>query len=159
MFLYMFWAFFIGLVIMGLYLCWKISVTDLRRRIIPDAYLFPLLIIGLLIVTFFPWPISTTAAVVGMTCGYVMSATIGVIFDHVLAHKTPRPESPIGMGDIKLIAVGGLWLGPMGLAIALVWTCVFGMLWAYRKKQKFIPFAPFFIFGGILAWLAVAFLL
>ena len=131
----------------------------MRRRIIPDSYLFPLLIIGAILTTYFPWPVDIGTGVLGMTFGYIMTATVGAIFDYILTRKKPQTESPIGMGDIKLVAVGGLFLGPTGLGVALVGACLFGAAWAYRKKQRYIPFAPFFIIGGILAWLGIAFLL
>ena len=160
MFLYLFWTFFSLLIIAAIYLGWKIAKTDMRRRIIPDAFLFPLLIIGAILVTFFPWwPISQSAAVIGMAFGYLMSATIGLIFDKYLQRHNPKSEPPIGMGDIKLIAVGGLWCGPTGLAIALILACTFGAIWAFRKKEKFIPFAPFFIIGTFLAFITIAFLI
>lgn len=159
MFLYIFWSFFSVLILMALGLCYKIARADMRRRIIPDAYLVPVLIIGLIITTFFPWPTNIESGVVGMTFGYLLSTIIGLIFDKILTKRNPGAESPIGMGDIKLISVGGLWCGPTGLAIALVLACIFGATWAYRKKQKFIPFAPFFIIGGILSLITIAFLI
>ena len=143
---------------MALYLCWRIGVADMRRRIIPDAYLFPLMIIGAIITTFFPWPHDIAAGVIGMTFGYIMAAVIGLVFARIISRHDPHADAPIGMGDIKLIAVGGLWCGPTGLAIGLVLACIFGATWAYRKKQKFIPFAPFFIIGGILSLIITAFL-
>lgn len=88
-----------------------------------------------------------------------MAAVIGLIFAHIIAKRNPTADSPIGMGDIKLIAVGGLWCGPTGLAISLIFACIFGALWAYRKKQKFIPFAPFFILGGFLSLIIITFLI
>lgn len=159
MFLYLFWAFFAVLCLGTLYLCYKIARTDMRRRIIPDAYLFPLLILGAILVTFFPWPINIADGVIGMTFGYLVSAITGLIFDCIIQHRNPKAETPIGMGDIKLIAVGGLFVGPTGLAIALVLACIFGVTWAFRKKEKFIPFAPFFILGAFLAFIAIAFLI
>lgn len=159
MFLYIFWTFWTILILLALYLCYKISVADMRRRIIPDGYLFPLMIIGMIILGFFPWPIGIQIGVIGMTFGYIMAAIIGLVFDKIITHRDPTATAPIGMGDIKLIAVGGLWCGPTGLAIALVLACLFGAAWAYRKKQKFIPFAPFFIIGGILSLIIIAFLI
>lgn len=159
MFLYLFWAFFILLLAIALFLSWKIAQTDMRRRIIPDAYLFPLLIIGAIITTFFPWVCGIETAVTGMTFGYIMAATVGFIFDRFLSRRNPGADAPIGMGDIKMIAVGGLWMGPMGLATALVLACIFGGVWAYIKHQKFIPFAPFFVMGGILSLITSWFLL
>ncbi len=158
MFLYIFWTFFIILNLLALYLCWRISVADMRRRIIPDAYLFPLLVIGAIITTFFPWTHDIAAGVIGMAFGYIMAAVTGLIFAKIVSKRNPTADNPIGMGDIKLISVGGLWCGPTGLAISLVLACIFGAAWAYRKKQKFIPFAPFFIIGGILSLIIMAFL-
>lgn len=159
MFLYIFWTFFTILMLLALYLCYKISVADMRRRIIPDGYLFPLMIIGMIILSFFRWPIGIQIGVIGMAFGYIMAAIIGLVFDKIITHRDPTATAPIGMGDIKLIAVGGLWCGPTGLAITLVFACIFGAAWAYRKKQKFIPFAPFFIIGGILSLIIIAFLI
>lgn len=159
MFLYIFYAIFILLIGLAIYLGYKIAAADMRRRIIPDAYLFPLMIIGALLATFFPWPIRLDAGVIGMTFGYIMAATIGLIFDKIITRRNPTADTPIGMGDIKLITVGGLWCGPRGLAISLVLACIFGAAWAYRKKQKFIPFAPFFIIGAFLSLIIIGVLL
>lgn len=144
---------------MALGLGYKISKTDMRRRIIPDAYLFPLLIIGVIVTTFFPWPINIETGAIGMAFGYMLAAIVGVVFDKILSKRDPNAESPIGMGDIKLISVGGLWCGPTGLAIALVLACIFGAIWAHKKKQKFIPFAPFFLIGGFLSLIIITFLI
>ena len=159
MFLYIFYATFILLIVLAIYLAYKISAADMRRRIIPDAYLFPTLIIGAILTTFFPWPHDIAAGVIGMTFGYIMAAIIGLIFDRIITKRNPGTDTPIGMGDIKLIGVGGLWCGPQGLAIALIFACIFGAGWGYRKKQKFIPFAPFFIIGAFLSLIISAFLL
>ena len=159
MFLYAFWVIFTLLALLGVFLGWKICVTDLRRRIIPDAYLFPLLIDGLIITTFFPWVCSISEGVIGMLFGYILAATVGFFFDRSMNKHNPNAVAPIGMGDIKLIATGGLWLGVQGLALALVGACIFGAIWSYAKKQKYIPFAPFFIAGAFLALIVVGFLI
>lgn len=156
MFFYLFW---ILLFIAAIVCSWQISVADFRRRIIPDAYLLPLFLIGLLVVVFFPhWICGIQNAVIGATMGYILSATIGFIFDWIGHKKDPNSQIPIGMGDIKLLATGGLWLGTTGLAIALVASCILGGIWGTRKKQHYIPFAPFFIMGAILSLITMAFL-
>lgn len=151
--------FFIGLLVWAAICAVYISVADFRRRIIPDAYLFPLMLSGLLLIAFYNWPTNITEAAIGATFGYLMSAFIGFLFDWQIRKKNPDAVAPIGLGDIKLIGVGGLWLGTSGLGLALIVACVTGMLWALIKRQKYIPFGPFFIIGGILALLANAFLL
>ena len=69
MFLYIFWSFFAVLILMALGLTYKIAQTDMRRRIIPDGYLFPLLIIGVIVTTFYPWPVQIESGAVGMAFG------------------------------------------------------------------------------------------
>ena len=151
-----FYTFFILLLLAASFCIWRISVADFRRRIIPDAYLFPLLLLGLLVVHFFPWICTTAESVLGAITGYALASIVGLIFEH---YKPNTQYSPIGMGDINLMAVGGLWLGTTGLAIALIFACIFGVIWAHRNKQKFIPFAPFFFAGGFLSCITLLFLL
>jgi len=137
-----------------------ISVTDFRRRIIPDAYLVPLFLIGLLVVNIAPvWICEPKTAAIGAFTGYALGALVGYVFDIIRRRHNPDADTPIGMGDIKLLATGGIWLGPNGLAIALVLSCIFGAIWSGIKKQRFIPFAPFFVAGAILALIAGVFLL
>lgn len=139
---------------------WRICVADGRRRIIPDAYLWPLLICGIIMAAFAPqWPISPQMAAAGGAIGYALAAGIGFIFDWFIRRKNPSADTPIGMGDIKLIAVGGIWLGPTGMSIALIVACVTGAIWGARHKQKYIPFAPFFVGGAILAFIITLFLI
>ena len=137
-----------------------ISRADFRRRIIPDAYLVPLFLIGLLVVNIMPnWVCSPRMSAIGAFTGYALGALVGYIFDFIRRRHNPDADTPIGMGDIKLLATGGVWLGPNGLAVALVLSCIFGGIWSKINKQQFIPFAPFFVAGAILALIAGAFLL
>lgn len=153
----MFYYLIFAILLLGAgFLAYKISAADLRRRIIPDVYLFPFMLIGLLVVTFFPWITTPTDAIIAGTAGYALGAIIGYVFERV---KKGGDYAPIGLGDVKLLGAGGFWLGTTGLAIAIVLACVFGMIWGFRRKQKYIPFAPFFFAGGILALLTVSFLI
>lgn len=151
--------FFIILLAVALWCAWKISVADLRRRIIPDAYLWPLFLIGLLITNWWPWIIGPRMAATSAVFGYALAAGIGFIFDVIRRRTNPNAETPIGLGDIKLIATGGLWLGIQGLGLALIVACITGGAWARAKHQRYIPFAPFFVVGAILSLITMAFLL
>lgn len=154
-----YYIFFIILLASACWCAWQISVADWRRRIIPDAYLWPLMLAGLLITAFFPWTHGPRGAAIGAVFGYAMAALIGFVFDYFMHRKKTDADTPIGMGDIKLMGVGGIWLGTSGLAGALVVACIAGALWSWRRKQKYIPFAPFFIVGAILTLIAMFFLL
>ncbi len=154
-----FYIFYIILIFLAIFLATKISIADMRHRIIPDIYLFPLMLIGLCFTTFFPYPITTSDGVIGAVFGYITTALIGFIFQQfVHKHKT-YAHPAIGMGDIKLISVGGIWLGIYGLSIALIISCVCGAIWAHFNHARYIPFAPFFIFGGFLSFIGLFFLL
>ena len=69
-------------------------------------------------------------ATAGAAFGYGLAAIVGFIFDWVRRRKNPDADTPIGMGDIKLIATGGLWLGAQGLGLALIFACIGGAIWA-----------------------------
>ena len=146
--------FFIFLVLVAFWLSIKISIADFKRRIIPDAYLFPLMLIGLILISFFRFPTNISDAVIGATAGYLLATIVGFAFDYYMRKRDNTITPPIGMGDIKLIGVGGLWLGTTGLALALIIACITGAIWARTKHQKYIPFAPFFLLGGFLSLIA-----
>ena len=149
---------FFIILLLGAFACaWAISRADFRRRIIPDAYLFPLMLISLVVVHFFPWPVTTSDSIIAAVFGYALASLVGFIFEQT--QRTKSVTTPIGMGDIKLMAVGGIWLGTSGLAVTLIIACITGMIWGMFKHQKFIPFAPFFIIGGILSLITMAFLI
>lgn len=153
------YIFFIILLALAAFFAIKISIADFRRRIIPDAYLFPLMLIGLTLISFYSFPISIQSATIGAIFGYLMAVIIGLIFEKITSKNNQSGQSPIGMGDIKLIGVGGLWLGTNGLALTLIIACIIGTIWSKNKKQRFIPFAPFFLFGGFLSFIINLFLL
>ncbi|MCL1902296.1 MAG: A24 family peptidase [Alphaproteobacteria bacterium] len=126
------------------------AVTDWRTRIIPDVFLFPFMLIGLLLGVFYglPWIAGGIAeAVIAGCIGYALGFILNLIFKL----RKSGGHDPIGLGDIKLLGAGGIWLGVTGLSIALVVACVIGLIWGLRARQKFVPFAPFFFMGGIAA--------
>ena len=153
------YIFFIILLALAIACCALISIADFRHRIIPDKYLFPLMLIGLILTSFYSFPISIHSAVIGASFGYILGLITGTIFERALSRKANQPHAPIGLGDIKLLGVGGLWLGLNGLGLALIIACLTGAVWAHRKHQRYIPFAPFFFIGGFLSFITNLFLL
>ena len=135
-------AVFIILLLAAIFCALMMSKNDWKNRIIPDIYLFPFMLMGLLVVAFFPWFFDFGESVIAAAIGYGLGVVMGLLF------KKKSPDA-IGMGDIKLMAAGGVWLGVSGLAVSLIISCVLGGLWGMLKKQKFIPFAPFFFIGAI----------
>ena len=150
------YIFFSFILIGAIFCAIRMSTNDFEHRIIPDVYLFPFLFAGLLITTFFPWPITTADAVIGGSMGYCLGLIVGFIFER-FTKKQKYP--PIGMGDIKLLGAGGIWLGTIGLSIAMIVACVLSYVWAKKNSQKYVPFAPFFLTGGFLSLIIIQFLL
>ena len=148
---------FFSLVLVGAIFCAvRMASADFKRRIIPDVYLFPFLFAGLLTATFFPWPITISDSVIGGAMGYCLGLIVGFIFDKI---KPNQKYPPIGMGDIKLLGAGGIWFGTMGLSLAMIISCVLAYIWNWKKHEKYIPFAPFFLTSGFLSLLIIQFLI
>ena len=140
----------------AIYCAIRMATADFRHRIIPDVNLFPFLFAGLLTATFFPWPITISDSVVGGAMGYCLGLIVGFVFKKL---KKNQKYPPIGMGDIKLLGAGGIWFGTLGLSIAMVLSCALAYIWNWKHHEKYIPFAPFFLTGGILSLIIILFLI
>ena len=91
------------------------SITDLRSRRIPNWLVLPFMISGLAVSTcLHGW-----AGAGRSLCG----ATLGLGFCGVLAFLRA-----MGMGDVKLCAAIGIWIGPAQLITALIFTGLAGGL-------------------------------
>ncbi len=131
---------------------------DLRQRIIPDVYLFPFLLIGFFVAPVLPWLIGgVTESAVTALLAYGLAFGIKFGFEK-FGYKKNQKDDSIGLGDIKLIAAGGVWLGAMGISVAIVSSAVIAAVWCFIRKKKFVPYAPFFFAGVICALIALYFL-
>jgi prepilin signal peptidase PulO-like enzyme (type II secretory pathway) len=136
------------------------SAADWRARIIPDVFLFPFMLTGLVLgVTGYglPWiPGGIFESVIAACIGYALGAVLNIIFKIRKKQNTNNEQrttnndyDPIGMGDIKLLGAGGIWLGVVGLSWAVAGACILGIIWGLARRQKYVPFAPFFFVGAI----------
>ncbi len=93
-----------------------IAAVDSRHFIIPDTLVLTALAVGIAdVVIARPGPLAETAA-----DAVLRSAAIAVLF-YVFraAYRWLRGRDGMGLGDVKLSAVAGLWLGWTGVAIAI----------------------------------------
>ena len=138
-----------GRLALGLVLCAvlvTITLTDLERRVIPNAVVLFGALCGVAIVAATDadsLPENLIAAAVGG----------GALFLIALAY--PRG---MGMGDVKLVAMMGLYLGralaPAVLIGLLVGAVVGAALIARHgaaARKRAIPFGPFLALGGVVA--------
>ncbi len=104
-----FWP-YICLAILCILLVW-LSVVDLRTGYLPDPLQAALAVSGLIIA------IVGSPVGVSWVSGLAGAAVNGGIFWALRWLVTRmKGREAMGLGDVKLVAAGGLWLGPWGLA-------------------------------------------
>jgi leader peptidase (prepilin peptidase)/N-methyltransferase len=126
-----------------------VTLTDLERRLIPNK----ILIVGAV----FAIAIATLTDPAGLPeRGIAAVAAGGLLFAAALAY--PRG---MGLGDVKLAATMGLFLGRNvgpALLVALLAGSLVGMAMIAREgaaaRKKAIPFGPFLALGGVVGLLA-----
>jgi len=126
-----------------------VTVTDLERRIIPNKVLLVTSVLGLAIVAIGD-PSSLPERLAAA------AGAGGLLFAAALAY--PRG---MGLGDVKLAAVMGLFLGrnvAPALLVALLAGSVVGLVIIARHgaaaRKQAIPFGPFLALGGLVGLLA-----
>jgi leader peptidase (prepilin peptidase)/N-methyltransferase len=142
----------VGMLVLGLVFVSTlvaITLTDLERRIIPNRVLLVAAVLGTAIVAVFDPSSLPERAAAALGAG-------GVLFLAALAYP-----GGMGMGDVKLAAVMGLFLGIEvipALLVALLAGSLVGIAMIARDgaaaRKKAIPFGPFLAIGGVTALLA-----
>jgi prepilin signal peptidase PulO-like enzyme (type II secretory pathway) len=126
-----------------------IAVIDFRTYRIPDWLSLPLIAAGLAwaVLTDRHWPAHLT----GAAAGYASLALFGALYFRL------RGREGLGLGDAKLFAAGGAWLGWQALPLVLALAAVAGLIFALATKRREpaaqIAFGPWLALGIWLAWL------
>jgi leader peptidase (prepilin peptidase) / N-methyltransferase len=129
-----------------------IAIIDLRTFRIPDLLSLPLIAVGLLqayAMSVLPF----WHHAVGAMAGFAILAAVGEwYFRH-------RGIDGLGLGDAKLFAAAGAWLGwqslPMVLMIAALGGLAFALLRGGATRMTAIAFGPWLALGFWLAWMWV----
>jgi leader peptidase (prepilin peptidase)/N-methyltransferase len=126
-----------------------ITLTDLERRLIPNRILIVAAVLGVAIAAATDPSSLPERAAAALAAG-------GLLFVAALAY--PRG---MGLGDVKLAAVMGLFLGrnvAAALLVALLSGSVVGLAMIARHgaaaRKRAIPFGPFLALGGVVGLLA-----
>ncbi|MCU1634854.1 MAG: prepilin peptidase [Cryobacterium sp.] len=134
----------------------QLSVIDLRRRILPNVIVVPSIGVGAALLIL--------AAAVENRFGDLITAVLGavVLFALYLGLALLSPKG-LGMGDVKLAALIGLYLGFQGWPQLLAGTLAAFVLAALAAAVTLavkrgglttvIPFGPFMLAGAALALL------
>jgi leader peptidase (prepilin peptidase) / N-methyltransferase len=137
----------LGLVFVTMLLA--VTLTDLERRVIPNKILLVSAVAGAAIVALADPGELPERAIAALAAG-------GLLFAAALAY--PRG---MGLGDVKLAATMGLFLGrnvAPALLVALLAGSLFGLAMIAREgataRKRAIPFGPFLALGGLVGLLA-----
>lgn len=138
-----------------------LTIIDLRHYLLPDRYVFPLAALGLLF-----------HASLGFTLVGPEHALLGAVIGGGLLYIVRGlgtwyyKQEAMGLGDVKLLAAGGMWLGPAPVITAILVGAMAGLahgvLVAISQKIKsggpfsirrlVIPAGPGFIAGLVLVF-------
>jgi len=121
-----------------------VTVTDLERRIVPNRIIVPALVGALVVQTALDPSVEWLAASLGAGAFYFIAALVY--------------PAGLGMGDVKLAAFLGAWLGvPVivalfaGSLLALIPAVVILATQGKAGRKVGIPFAPFLAGGAVIA--------
>lgn len=136
------------LAIMLLVLSW----IDLDRYLLPNWLTIPLILVGL--AYSYMLGVGLGGALLGAIIGY------GLIFGLALYWRKRFNKDGIGLGDAKLLAAGGAWLGVFSLAPVLLVSSGLTLLLVGLAKlsghsmnaQSVLPFGPMLAFGIWAVW-------
>jgi len=127
------------------------SVIDLEHQIIPDVLSLPLIAMAPLAAMFHP-ELDLKSCVIGIVLGGGLFYAIAWIYFLV------RKEYGLGLGDVKLLAGIGGWLGYQAVLTTIFWASMLGsiigvtVIMLSRKKTDMklkLPFGPFLSLAAI----------
>ena len=116
---------------------------DWHHMRLPDALTLPLLLLGLL-ATWIDAPDEIAASVIGAIAGYAALWFID------FCYRLARGRAGLGLGDAKLLAAGGAWLGWQALPWTVLLASLLGLTLAAAQRARgmeltretALPFGP-----------------
>jgi leader peptidase (prepilin peptidase)/N-methyltransferase len=129
-----------------------ITFVDLQHKIIPDVISLPGILTGLVAVSLFKLNgLSWKDSMIGMIIGGGLLYLIGFGYEWL------RKKEGMGMGDVKLLAMIGAWMGYMALPYIILISSLTGiiigggsLLVTRRDLGQRIPFGPFLVLGTLM---------
>lgn len=135
---------------LALGLLW-LSYIDLRTGLLPDLLTLPLGLAGVAVSVYSG---NWVPSIAGGVAGYALIAGLAAFW------RSQRGYEGIGLGDAKLLAASGFWVGVFALPVILLVASILGLVGALVTAKTTrsddmnvaIPFGPFLALGAWAAW-------
>jgi leader peptidase (prepilin peptidase)/N-methyltransferase len=132
-----------------------LAYHDARTFRLPNYITLPLLVLGLILNSIDSAQlVRFSDALAGAILGYLFFWSLNFLY------RLIKKQDAIGMGDAKLLAALGAWLGlsalPEIIFIAALSGSIGGLIWLRLQSQDHrapFPFGPFLAFAGIIEML------
>lgn len=131
-----------------------LSAIDVEFQRLPNLLTLPLALAGLLLCAYFHWD-NVWFRLLAALISYLFLFGVSMLYERI------RGRQGLGLGDAKLLAASGAWIGfdgiPAVLFIAsMAALCCVLLAHGLGKRLTFatrIPFGPFLAFGTWVVWL------
>lgn len=138
-----------------------VALVDLERRIIPDGLSKPGILVGGIASALAPGLHPAVHAVTGIeSVDATLDAALGAVVAAAILWAVARGaavvfrQEAMGLGDVKLVAAMGAFLGLVGVGLAALAAVLFGtvvgLVVLVVVRSRYLPFGPFLAMGGIL---------
>lgn len=126
----------------------KIAFIDTRTFEIPDRLSYSVIGLALLQI-----PVADADASIDIILGGIIAWFLFEATRRIMARRLGRDA--LGMGDVKLMIGGGLWVGLSSISAAVLIACLSGMIqfgilaYIYKTpiRDRKIPFGPYLVLG------------
>ena len=114
-----------------------LSIKDIRQGVLPDIYLIILALLGL----------------IQFTTSHILSVFILGSLGYALYKLYPlfKDKQGLGFGDVKMMAIGGLWLTlpqiPLFLVLSGIGGVLTALIWKRLNKGPRFPLGPALAFA------------
>lgn len=136
-----------------------ITFIDIDYRIIPDSLTYPGVLLAIVFSTATPIMHRVTPFIANVHLAGFLSSILGIIVGAgslyivgVIGKIAFRKEA-MGMGDVKMMAMVGGFLGWDAALLTFLVACivgtVLGVIWMVITRDHYIPFGPYLAFGTL----------
>ena len=128
---------------------WLLTAIDVKHYTLPDLLTLSGLVLGLVLAPLV-LNIPLWSSVAGALIGGGLFWGISYLFSAIKGY------AGMGLGDVKLLAMLGAWVGLTGLPLVLLIASIAAVLWLLvripftnkEKRSPVIPYGPFLALGG-----------